>query len=163
MRALRAKWLMQMARAERHGEKGIVGERELVLDREHKVINNPDSIRALYLRLKAQFVQIVRKVGAAYFLPTNTEAAMERMLKRAEPRSYKQRVRTPADVTLKKPLKGGIAKIDKPLRQLYAKYPGKPNERNELVLNPVYAKAQRLADTGKGRELQAYVRQQLAL
>jgi hypothetical protein len=153
-----------MAGAERHGEQGVIA-RELVLDKEDKVINNPDSIRAMYLRLKAHFKATIKKVGWLYFLPTNTEAAMERMLARANPKAPKGRVRftEPAPARANTVKKGGIAKIEKPLRTLYQKFPGTPNERNELELHPIYAKAQRLANAGKGAELQTYVRQQLAL
>ncbi len=63
MNSKTAKRLRRMARAEMSGDKGVV-ERELVVARVNghdRVINNPNSSRAMYLALKSAMRQVMHK------------------------------------------------------------------------------------------------------
>lgn len=135
MRGLRAKFLMNWARKERAGEKDVV-EREIAQrgTRDATVVNVPWSIRALYLRFKAEWLRRARFSGVSKAPPKNGR-------KRAD--TFKMKDDRPAAV------------IQKPLEYILGNCP--PTQKKDpitgqdyLVLHPTYVRARHAADRGDG-------------
>lgn len=150
MRGIRAKSLMGLTRAERAGEKDIV-ERELVQKRSGSVVHGPNTIRAMYLRLKAQFK----------FVSTFDRSAAE--LKIALQKltgEFKEKVQRVRERVMAKPKRNtvkpqGRQVIESPL-MLILQHCQPEIKKDPLtgetygIPHPLYRRARLLADRGDG-------------
>lgn len=135
MRGQRAKSLMKLARWERTGEANVV-ERDVVKTRSGAVIHGIRSIRALYLKLKDRFKDVVRQS--------------------TDPKPEPMRKRRPTPEVKQKPDR--IMWIEKPLDFILGHYPPTRNLDGTYEPHPKYLQARRLADRGNGAAVQAMAR-----
>jgi hypothetical protein len=127
MRGLIAKILRRDAFAEMVGDN--VPRRDLVIDGRGTVVNSPQSVRKMYLKLKQAYSAMRRFAG-------KVKVVIERGRSRSK--------------THKPQPEDRIAAIQNPLMLILQHCPPSKNQRGEYEPHPVYASARRAADRGRG-------------
>ena len=113
-----------------------VPKRDLVMGH-HSVINSPQSVRALYLRLKSAWKNL--GIGTPAYVPT--------------------RLRKPSGFTRKQDLRTGPALILSPFKQLKRLFPGSTTPAGNYEPSHIVSLAQLYVDRGQGGKLQHLARQ----